>query len=120
MGVLGSLGRHRRICSIQLTGPSWNVLDLTKLRDVVKVLRDDRFYELSPRFDNQLDGTHSVLTVRRCSVVTRVIISNGDAMFADPATRKLFADLLQLIERSKKDRESDTPIIFEQKLLFDQ
>jgi hypothetical protein len=92
----------------------------TKLKDVVKLLRNDRFYELSPPFDNQIDGTHSVLTVRRCSVVTRVIISNGDATFADPATRKVFADVLQLIERAKKDRMSDTPILFEQKLLFDQ
>jgi hypothetical protein len=90
------------------------------LKDVVKVLRDDGFYELSAPLANVLDGTHSVLTVRRCSVVKRIMISNGDLSFTDSATHKLFDGLLQLIANSKKDKMSDTPAVFEYKLLVDQ
>jgi hypothetical protein len=93
---------------------------LAPLGDVIKILRRDRFYELSPPLDEITDTSYSVLTVRRCSIVTRIMIPNADDSRADAATRKLFADFLRLINNTQKQRLSSDPQNFDQTLLFDR
>jgi hypothetical protein len=90
------------------------------LHDIVKLLRRDRFYELSSPLDEITDTSYSVLTVRRCSVVTRIMVQNIDISRADAQTRKLFSDLQNLIKNSKKEQTSAAPLPFALQGTFDK
>jgi hypothetical protein len=93
------------------------------LADVTSLLQRDRLFELNPPFVNTTAHTVTVLSVRHCSVVTRIITypdppsMSGDV---DPATSKLMSDLENLIGASKKAQLSAAPIPFEETLLFDR
>lgn len=84
------------------------------------VLREDSFYSISNRFSNVLvtDTPMSVVTVLRCSVVTRLMVYM-DPKFQEPAIQRLLGDLRALIVDSRKTRISKNPQDFEETLLFD-
>lgn len=84
------------------------------------VLRKDSFYSISNRYSNVevTDTPMSVVTVLRCSVVTRLMVYM-DPQFQEPAIQKLLSDLRRLITDSKKTRTSRLPKDFEETLLFD-
>lgn len=90
------------------------------LGEAVAILQGDRFFELAPQIDSTTDRTYSVITVRRCWVITRIIMANDDDENQDPATAKLFRDFWKLIENAKKKKISNDPMPFTLKLLFDQ
>lgn len=90
------------------------------LEDAVALLRRNRFFELAPREKDATDQTYSVLTVRRCAVVTRIIVANGDREYQDAATAKLFGEFWKLIGDARKKKLSDEPEDFHLTLIFDQ
>jgi hypothetical protein len=113
-----------RYAQYSLQGRTGYFLLLAPLSDVIKLLRQDAFYELSSPLDEITDVSYSVLTVRRCSVVTRIMIPDPNSHFddsrTDAATRKLFSDVLRLIDAAQKQQLSATPADFDEKLLFDR
>jgi hypothetical protein len=113
-----------RYAQYSLQGRTGYFLLLAPLNDVVKLLHQDRFYELSSPLDEITDVAYLVLTVRRCSVVTRIMIPDPNVHFdgsrTDAATRKLFTDVLRLIDAAQKQQLSATPADFDEKLLFDR
>jgi hypothetical protein len=88
------------------------------LADAKDVLRSDRFFELSNPSHLVTDVSQSVLSVLRCSVVTRLIVYNATE-FQDPAVAKLLDDFRALVTNSRKTKGSKTPLDFKQTLLFD-
>lgn len=90
------------------------------MQDAVAILRRDRFFELAPRRDRATDQTYSVITVRRCSVITRIIVVNHDSEYQDAGTAKVFRDFWSLITDSKKKKVSNDPAQFKLVLIFDQ
>lgn len=88
------------------------------LQQVVQILKKDNFFVLSPPDIQVTDTTESVLTVKRCAVITRLRVFNG-IRDEEPATQRLFQDLRALIDRSPKSRISSAPVDFKETLLFD-
>lgn len=87
------------------------------LEQAIAVLRRDRFFGISAPEVIVTDTAQEVLSVRRCRVITRVLMYDwGDE---DPATVKLFADLRGLITKSRKVKVSSRPRDFAEVLLFD-
>jgi len=86
------------------------------LKQVQEVLREDDFFALSPPEVGVTDTTKSVLSVKRCAVITRIVIENG---LEEPAVRRLFSDLRMVIEHSSKTKISATVTDFKETLLFD-
>jgi hypothetical protein len=92
------------------------------LQRVVQVLKRDNFFTLSPPDAMVTDTAESVLTVKRCAVVTRIRVFNvinGIITRVEPPTRRLFADLRRLIDQSPKARVSSKPTDLKYTLLFD-
>lgn len=91
----------------------------SKLAEVKKILRRNDFYRLNPADEPTLTDTpQTVLSVLRCSVVTRIIMYN-DPDAQDQAAAKLFSDLREFIVTSKKAKTSNRPSDFTATLLFD-
>ncbi|HLY01655.1 MAG TPA: hypothetical protein VKR56_04075 [Candidatus Cybelea sp.] len=84
------------------------------------VLKRDSFFSISNRYADEVvtDTPMSVVTVLRCSVVTRIMVY-VEPRFQEPAIQKLLADLRALIINSSKTRISKSPQDFEETLLFD-
>jgi hypothetical protein len=88
-----------------------------KLSDAVRILQNNAFFELSNR-ELGSDGPQLVLSVLRCSTVTRLIVYD-DPLKQDAAVAKLFDDFAALIETSPKVQTSVVPAGFKETLLFD-
>jgi hypothetical protein len=88
------------------------------ITDARGLLKDDGFFMLSPpdRFVN--DAAQWVLSVRRCAVITKIRMYDTVPGLQDPATRKLFDDLRDLVMRAKATRISNVPAEFAQDGLF--
>ncbi|HET9392343.1 MAG TPA: hypothetical protein VFO29_02290 [Candidatus Rubrimentiphilum sp.] len=90
------------------------------LSSVQELLRKDRFFGVAPMDLMPTDSSQAVISVKRCAVVTRVMIYNTNLPdLIDPAAAKLFQDLRRMIEKAPKRFVSRTPRPFMQKLLFD-
>lgn len=87
------------------------------LGDVRATLQADDFFSLSPPDIGMLDVSESVISVRRCAVITRIRIFNTTN--AEPAAARLFGDVRRLIERAAMTRVAADPHDFEETLLFD-
>jgi hypothetical protein len=89
------------------------------LEQAREILKSVDFFSLSPPdYTMSTEQTFSVLTVRRCAVVTRVIIDNYPE-YQDARSARLLADFNELILRSVKTQVSATPRNFEETLIFD-
>jgi hypothetical protein len=73
-----------RYAQYSLQGRTGYFLLLAPLNDIIKLLRQDAFYELSSPLDEITDVAYSVLTVRRCSVVTRIMIPDPNSTSTIP------------------------------------
>jgi hypothetical protein len=90
-------------------------LSISRVRNV---LRKDSFFTISPPDLTALDTAESVLSVRRCAVLTKVnIFDSRDA--GDVASRKLFDDMRALIKGAAKKLVSRKPKIFDLTGAFD-
>jgi len=86
------------------------------ISQAIDVLRKDDFYLLGPGDAYITDIRETVLTVRHCGVVTRVMMySNGK----DAKTLELFYDLEKLVTDAKKKQTLDLPSDFPYRSLFD-
>jgi hypothetical protein len=74
--------------------------------DVQRLLEKYKFFELDPLSPDISDVRDSVLTVQRCSVLTRLAMKPIDG---DPATTALFKEFDTLVEHAKKRRLSTKP-----------
>ncbi len=80
-------------------------------------MRKDDFYLLNPGEHLVTDIRESVVTVRRCGVVTRLMLYPLPEF--DAKVNKLFSDFDSLVEHSKKNKIDDSPEDFKYTLLFD-
>jgi len=85
---------------------------------VRNILRQDNFFSLSPPDVEVTDTAESVLSVKRCGVITRLQIYNS-SRFVEPATARLFADLVRFVSQAPRIRSSAVPGAFKYTLLFD-
>jgi hypothetical protein len=88
------------------------------LTDARSILRKDNFFALSPPDGEITDTAESVLTVKRCAVITRILIFNGPGN-AEPSTAVLFHDLTNLLKQSPRTKISDVPKDFVETGIFD-
>ena len=88
------------------------------VREVRNILQQDSFFSLSPPDLNVTDTAKSVLSVKRCGVITRIQIYNSPR-FVDAATAMLFTDLVRFIEKAPAKKISSDPADFKYTLLFD-
>ena len=88
------------------------------VRQIRDILRKGDFFALSPPNIGAVDMAESILSVRRCGVVTKIQIFN-DPHFSEPATKKLFDDLVQFVKRAPKTKISSKPREFRETLLYD-
>jgi len=79
-----------------------------RFKDLEAILEKHRFFDLSPPYRIMSDQTDTVLTVKRCAVVTRLMIY-GKGPDMDTETASLFADLDAFVEKTPKTRTSDKP-----------
>jgi hypothetical protein len=89
------------------------------LDDARNILAKDKFFLLTPPDYQVMDAARSVLSVKRCAVVTRISIFNTVIGPEDIAAKKLFDDVRTLVEKSARTEKSSTPEEFGQTLLFD-
>jgi hypothetical protein len=89
----------------------------TTLEQAVDTLRKDDFFLLNPGEHLVTDIRESVLTVRRCGVVTRLMMYPLPQF--DAKVNKLFADFDSIIEHAKKTKIDDNQEDFQYTLLFD-
>jgi hypothetical protein len=89
------------------------------LANATELLRSDDFFALSPSDMIVTDTARSVLSVRRCAVVTRISIYNTPSPWQDVQTLRLFSDLRALVMRSRATRISSSPRDFDENGLFD-
>lgn len=89
-------------------------ITLASVRDI---LRRNHFFSLSPPSVLVADTAVSVLTVRRCAVITRILMYNSP-FDQEPATLKVFQGLRNLINEAEKKRTSAQPTPFNE-LQFD-
>jgi len=88
----------------------------TTLQQAVNLLQKNDFFLLNPGEHQLSDISETVVTVRRCGVVTRLMMYPL-AEF-DPKVNALFADFDALVQHAKKDKTSDTPEDFQYTGLF--
>jgi len=97
------------------TGTYNLILSMSQVRNV---LRKDSFFTISPPDLVALDTAESVLSVKRCAVLTKVnIFDFRDA--GDAASRKLFDDVRALIKGAAKKLVSHKPKTFDLTGAFD-
>ncbi len=85
------------------------------LPEVVDLLRRLDFFNLNPADDFTTDITDTVLTVRRCGVVTRLMMfPNGQ----DAVTNELFTGIDGLLVNAKLTKTSSDPQTFGDGYLF--
>ena len=89
----------------------------TTLEQAVDVLRKDDFFLLNPGEQLVTDSRETVVTVKRCGVVTRLMMFPLPEF--DARVNKLFADFDSLVEHAKKKQIDDSPEDFKYTLLFD-
>lgn len=87
------------------------------LSQVEKVLAGHHFYDLNPRATYVTDVRQTVLTVKRCGVVTRVMIYPEQA--GERETRRLFAAIDALISKSRLTKINSSPEKFPYSAVFD-
>lgn len=101
------------------------VLDAS-MEDAQELLERRGFFSLMPPDTLVTDIAYSVLTVRRCNVVQRILMyptvqttvqtATGDRTLpigGDAAVAVLFADFDALVARSKKEKVTDRPLYFD-------
>jgi hypothetical protein len=88
------------------------------LADARSILRNDNFFALSPSDGEITDTAESVLTVKRCAVITRIRIFNGPGN-TEPDTAALFRHLGNLVKQSPRTKVSDVPKGFVETGIFD-
>ena len=85
--------------------------------DVIGILKQYKFFELNPASIGISDSPYSVLTVKRCSVVTRVSqpakYVNLNGFELDQPTQALFDALDAFIEKAPKVKVSGKPLYHE-------
>lgn len=91
---------------------------LATTADAVDILRKDNFFALSPADGYVTDTAQTVLSVRRCAVITTIATFTG-AGNLEPATAKLLTDLAALVKLSAKTRVSTVPRSFDETGLFE-
>ncbi len=89
----------------------------TTLQQAIELLQRDDFFLLNPGEHLVSDIGETVVTVRRCGVVTRLMMYPL-AEF-DPKVNALFADFDALVEHAKKEKTNNTPEDFRYTLLFE-
>jgi hypothetical protein len=88
------------------------------LDDAREILRRHNFFSLSPPGGYIADAAQAVLSVRRCAVITRIVIFTGSGN-SEASTAALFADLATLVETSSKVSISSAPKVFAESGIFD-
>jgi len=88
--------------------------NLQQTRDV---LRKQQFFLLNPGEHTITDRRETAVTVRRCGVITRLVMYPLTGL--DDAVYSLFADFDLLVKNAKKTKTSDTPEDFKHGLLFE-
>lgn len=86
------------------------------LGEAIEILERDHFFTLNPGEHLVTDVGENVVTVRRCGVVTRLMMF--DVPEFDAKVNKLFSDFDLLVERSSKKKTDDDPEEFKYSLLF--
>jgi len=87
------------------------------LDQAVAILRKHEFYLLNPREYNFTDTRETVLTVRHCGVITRLLMYPRVGL--DDAVFSLFRDIDTLVENSKKTKLSESPEDFKYGQVFE-
>lgn len=90
----------------------------TTLSEVKGILRSDRFYDLAPPDYMITDAARTIVSVKRCAVVTRIKLYNSLPDYLDPNTLKLVTDIEHLILTAKRSQTSKSASIFELTGLF--
>jgi len=83
------------------------------------LLKSADFFALSPRSMSITDTASSVLSVKRCSVVTKISLYNTSSVDEDAQTVHLFEELRALVMHAKATRTSTEPTNFGETGLFD-
>lgn len=87
------------------------------LGKAIQILQKDQFYTLNPGEHLVTDMGETVVTVRRCGVVTRLMMFPLPEF--DSKVNKLFADFDALVEHSTKKKTDDYPEAFKYTGLFE-
>jgi hypothetical protein len=90
-------------------------LDISRVRSL---LLEDSFFSISPPDMMVTDTAKSVISVKRCAVVTRIALYNQPSL-EEPAAAKLFRDFRTLIKNAPKTLVSRKPAKFLETGLFD-
>lgn len=88
------------------------ILDAT-LQNARDVLASHNFFALNPPDITATDIVESILTVRRCNVITRILMYPILQLGGDPEVAALFADFDQIVARSKKQKISAHYLTFD-------
>jgi hypothetical protein len=84
------------------------------------LLQKDKFFFIAPPDGFVTDAAWSVLSVKRCAVVTTIKVYDTVAALQDPAAQGLLRDLRMLVARANATRIAETPSRFSQSGLFDR
>lgn len=87
------------------------------LGEAIQILERNHFFTLNPGEHLVTDVGENIVTVRRCGVVTRLMMFNLPDF--DAKVNKLFADFDGLVEHSKKTKTSTSPEDFKYTGLFE-
>jgi hypothetical protein len=80
--------------------------------DARAVLKRDDFFSLSPPDYIVTDSAELSLTVKRCGVVTKILLYDGSPRVLEPAALKAYKDLRALVFESQKTLISAKPSLF--------
>ncbi|MGA8098372.1 MAG: hypothetical protein WB810_06920 [Candidatus Cybelea sp.] len=89
------------------------------LDDARALLRKAHFYDLNPNNLTITDTARTVLSVKRCAVITRISVFNSSTVTQDGPTLRLFDEFRVLVAGATRNRLSSAPSDFEQTRLFD-